>query len=159
MPNGPPSDVRLGHTLNFNRSLDARENPFLLQSVLKRKRINDGGQHSDIIRGHPFHAFAGCLKTTENVAAANHAGKLNAKLFDFLDLFGNRTGYLEVNTGTLASLKGFAGQFQDNPFEHRFLFFRHLRPARERRFTFLTGFTPLETIMYYILSSASFPSP
>ena len=55
---GAAADERLGHGAHLDGGHDARHDALLLERVLQRQRVDDGGQHAHVVGGGAVHARA-----------------------------------------------------------------------------------------------------
>ena len=69
MTDGPAPDVRLRHLADGDRREHARVDAALLESVLDRQAVEDGGEHARVVRGGAIHAFRGRLHPAVDVPA------------------------------------------------------------------------------------------
>ena len=55
MADGPSPDVGFSHLGDLDRGLHSGIDANTFQSMLQGQGVDNGGQHTHIITGHPFH--------------------------------------------------------------------------------------------------------
>ena len=70
----------------LQRRQHARDGALALERVLKRERVDDGGEHAHVIGRDPVHAGLGETRAAKDVAAADHETDLHAEREHFGDL-------------------------------------------------------------------------
>ena len=86
MADRAPANVILANLVDAQRRHDPRIGAEALERVLHRERIDHGGEHSHVIRGHPVHTGAREARAAEDVAATDDDGDLDAHVGEFADL-------------------------------------------------------------------------
>ena len=92
----------------------ARGDADLLERVLQRQRVDDGGEHAHVVGRRAVHALRAGGEAAEQVAAADDDGGLDAELLDFADLLGDLGGDGGIDPEGLFAHEGFAGEFEED---------------------------------------------
>ena len=74
---GAAADVGLGDLADLERRHHARRDAALLERVLQRERVDDGGEHAHVVALRAVHAGARALEAAEDVAAADDDADLH----------------------------------------------------------------------------------
>ncbi len=69
---GAAPDVRLGQRFHPDGGHDPGVDADLLQNVLEREGVDDGGQHAHVVGGDPVESLAAGGGPANDVAAADH---------------------------------------------------------------------------------------
>ena len=93
VPHGPTADVRLGNLGHLDGGHDAGRLGHLLEGVLQRQGVDDGGEHPHVVGVGPVHAFARSRVPPPDVAAPDHDGDLGAQLEAGLGHLGSHAGH------------------------------------------------------------------
>ena len=109
MANGAAPDVILADLVDSQRRHDPRIRALRLESVLKRERIDHGGEHAHVVGGHAVHAGPGEARAAEDVASAEHHGHLHAHLRDLSNLRGDALEHGRIDAVILAPEQGLTG--------------------------------------------------
>ncbi len=86
---GFPADEGFGHALDGNSGLDAGGDAESLQLALQGHAVDDGCEHSHVVRGGSLHAFVTRGEAAPDVAAADDHGCFDAHVMNFLNLAGD----------------------------------------------------------------------
>ena len=113
---GAAADERLGDRAHLDRGHDARHHALLLERVLQRQGVDDGGEHAHVVGGGAVHAARAGGDAAEDVAAADDDGGLDAHALDLGDVLGDLRGDGRVDAVGLRAHQGFAGEFEEDAF-------------------------------------------
>jgi hypothetical protein len=116
MADGAPADERLRHRAHLNRRDDARVHALLLDGVLQRQRVDDGGQHAHVVGSRAVHAARAGGDAAEDVAAADHDGGLNPHALDLGDVTRDLRRDRRIDPVVLSAHQGFAGELEEDAF-------------------------------------------
>src|SRR6202047_191259 len=119
MPDGAAPDEGLGYLVHLYGCLHAGEDVLFFESVLQRKRVDDGGQHAHVVGGDAIHVLGLLGNATEKIAATydnRHLDTETVYIGEFSRDFMNASG---VDAEALSGGKGFAGDFQQDALEDR----------------------------------------
>ena len=72
VPDRAAADVGLGDLGDGHGREDPGVDPDLLERVLERQRVEDGGEHPHVVGGGAVHALRGALEPPVDVAGAHH---------------------------------------------------------------------------------------
>ncbi len=81
-----PPDVGLRDLLDRDRGQHARVRRLVLERVLQRKCVQDGGEHAHVVGGRAVHPLRGALQAAVDVAAAHDDRDLHPAVGHALDL-------------------------------------------------------------------------
>ena len=112
MPDGPGTDVGLGHGLHPDGGLDPDLHPLLLQHIGHSQGVDAGGQHAHVVSPDPLHLVAAVLQAPPEVAAADHHAYLNSHVHTALDHVAHLADHVEVQTPGRFPRQGFAADLQ-----------------------------------------------
>src|ERR1035437_5257147 len=116
---GAAPDEGLGDLVHLDGGHHAGENVLLLQRILQREGIDDGGQHAHVIGGDAVHEFGLLGHAAEEIAAANHDCDLDSEAMYLADFGGDLVDAGIVHTEALAGGQRFTGNFQEYAFINR----------------------------------------
>ncbi|MDT4837985.1 hypothetical protein FQZ97_717280 [compost metagenome] len=88
----------------------------VLERVLQRKRVHDGGHHAHVVGGSAIHALRARGDATENVAPADDDGQFDAGCGDFGDLIGHADDGGTIDAERIFAHQRLAGKLEKNPF-------------------------------------------
>ena len=91
----------------------------LLQRVLQRQSVDDGGEHAHVVGGDAVHGLGLLGDTAEEVAAANDDGDLDAECMHFADLGRDLVYAHIVHAKALAGSQRLTRKLQQNSFVSR----------------------------------------
>ena len=86
----------------------------LLERVLQRQPVDDGGQHAHVVGGGAVHALGAGRQAAEDVAAADDDGGLDAEPLDFADVHGDPRHHGRIDAELLFAHQGFARQLEED---------------------------------------------
>ena len=108
MTNGLEWNVRLGYLPHSDGSLHTRGLPFLFQEILQRETIHHSSQHAHIVAAGAIDTSLLKFRATEEVAATDNDGDLNALLHRRNNLFRDTADNRRVDAD-LAATKRLSG--------------------------------------------------
>ena len=111
------ADVGLGDLGDRDRRLHARVDALLLERVLQRQRVEDGGEHAHVVGGGAVHARRGAGEAAEDVAGADDDRDLDAAIVDLADLARDRLHALEVGAVGEVAHQRLPRQLEQDPLE------------------------------------------
>jgi hypothetical protein len=111
------ADVRLGDLGDLDRRLHARVGAELLERVLERERVENGGEHAHVVAGGAVHPGRRARQAAVDVAAADDHRDLHAALLHAPHLLGDRGDALAVGAVLERAHQGLAGQLQEDAVE------------------------------------------
>lgn len=86
----------------------------VFQHILHGQGIQHSGQHTHVVGGGTFHSPGRTGKSTENIAAADDQGHLDAKIQDSTEFLADRGNGIRVYAEMLVAGEGFTAQFDQN---------------------------------------------
>ena len=109
MPEGFAKDKGFRHADHIERGLHAGGNALLFDRVLQGERVDDGSEHSHVIRGGAVHA--GALTAAPEIAAADDDADLHAHIVYADELIDDAGDDLFVQPEALISRERLARKF------------------------------------------------
>ena len=114
MADGAAADERLGDGPHLDGGDDAGQHVLLLERILQRQGVDDGGEHPHVVGGRAVHAARAGGQAAEDVAAADDDGGLDAEALDLADVPGDARGDGGIDPELLVAHQRFAGQLQED---------------------------------------------
>ncbi len=115
MADGPAADVRFGYRLYLQGALGPGNNAPLLQGILKRQAVDDGGQHTGVIRSGPVHPLELGGLAPPDVATSDNHRHLHTQAVGLVDLLGQIVDCVGFNTEGGGAFEGFSADFEQHP--------------------------------------------
>ena len=110
-----PADVGLGDLRDRDRGLHSHRHPYRLELGLQRERVDDHGEHPHVVARRLFDAVLGDRRATDDVAAADDHGHLNAEITHLPDLLGEIARVFGRDAEFLVSEQCLARELQHHP--------------------------------------------
>ena len=114
MANGAPADERLGDSAHLDGAGHTRGHADLLEGVLEREGIDDGGEHAHVVRRRTVHTLRAGSETAEQVAAADHDGGLHPELLNSADFPGDLRGDGRIDPECLFAHERLTREFEEH---------------------------------------------
>src|SRR5208283_3596851 len=111
---GAAADVRLGDLADFNGGHDAADQAELLDGVLQRDGVDDGGEHAHVVCGDAVHVDGLLGDAAEEVAASNDDSDLASEGVDSGDLGGHLVNEDSVDAEARTCGEGFSGELEED---------------------------------------------
>ena len=117
MPYGAAANERLGHLAHLDGGLHAGFHLEMLEGILQRERVDDGGQHAHVIAGGAVDAGTFALEPAKNIAAADDDDHLHAEVAQLGDLARHVGNGLGTDAEALLTAERLTGEFEQDAFE------------------------------------------
>ncbi len=96
--------------------MHARDDAVLLERVLQGQGVDHRRQHAHVVAAGAIHAARAGGQAPEDIAAANHDGRLDTEVLDVFDVPGDLGGDGRVDAVLLLAHQGFARELQEDAF-------------------------------------------
>ena len=110
------ADVGFADLVHLDTAHDAAGAVDALDGVLQGESVHDRGEHAHVVGLGALHTLGGTCDTTEDVAAADDDGDLNALVMQLLDLGGHALDDSGIDAVIGAAHQRLAGNLEKNAF-------------------------------------------
>src|SRR5262245_36931239 len=114
VPDGAPANVGLRHRPHLDGGQHTRGHAGLLDRVLEREGVDDGGQHAHVVAGRAVHTARAGRDAAEDVPAPDDHGHLDAHADHLADLLRDTTDRLRLDPVGLPSGQRLAGELEQD---------------------------------------------
>src|SRR4029453_3598489 len=91
---------------------DARWQAELLERILQRKSVDDGGEHAHVVGRRPIHSARAGGEPPKNIAASDDDGRFYAERVGVGDVLGNLRRHRGIDAELLLAHQRFAGKLE-----------------------------------------------
>src|SRR5258706_5894993 len=114
MAHGPAANKWLCHGRHIDCGLHACDHAQFFHSILHCQRIHDCCQHTGIVGCSAVHTSCGGIRSTPDIASADHYSNLHTQLMHPLNFTGDSSHDIRVNAIALARSQCFTAQLKQD---------------------------------------------